>query len=169
MNFFIMAQVAGLIVFIFEILTLISNNKKRILGYNTLSNAFSALQYLFLNAYTGALARLFTFVRNFIFNYYRNKNKKIPIYWLILIIIALIITNIATYDGIISIIPVLTISLYTVALYQNNTNRFRLINMFVFSLLAIYNYHYKAYVGFVSQIIFIIVCAISYTYNKDKN
>lgn len=170
MNLFVIAQIFSLFVFIFEILTLISNDKKKVLIYNTLVNVFSSLQYFCLKAFTGAYAVLVTFLRNFIFSKYRNKNKKIPVYWLIIIVAILIMTNYSTYDGLVSIIPVITVGLYTLALWQNSINRFKVMNMFICFLSAVYSFHYGAYVNVISQIIFIIVSASSYTYNiTSKN
>lgn len=169
MNLFYLAQIFGLLIFIFEILTITSNKKKKALLYNTIVNVFSVLQYVCLQAYTGVLGILVTFIRNYILNKYQTKKKKAPIYWLIIMIILLIIANYTAYDGIISCIPILTIGLYTIALWQDNMNSFRLLNMFICFLSAIYNFHYGAYVGFISQIIFILVCAGSYTYNINDD
>lgn len=165
MNLFILAQIFSVLVFIFEILTLVSNNKKKVLVYNTFVNIFSSLQYFCLKAFTGAFAICVTFLRNYIFSKYRNKNKKIPIYWLIILVALLIVTNYATYDGIVSVIPIITVGLYTIALWQNSINCFKLMNMLICFLSAIYSFHYGAYVNVASQIIFILVSAGSYTYN----
>lgn len=165
MKLFYVAQILGGIVFVFEILTILSNNKKKALLYNTSVNFFSLLQYICLKAYTGVLGISVTFIRNYIFNRYQNKKKKVPLYWLIILIILLLIANYTAFDGIISCIPILTIGLFTIALWQNNMNVFKVLNMFTYFLSAIYNFHYGAYVSFVSQIVFILICAGSYTYD----
>ena len=165
---FVIAQICGALILLFDILCIISNNKKKILIYNTFTNIFTSLQYFFLKAFSGAFSIIITFLRNFIFSKYRNKNQKIPFYWLLIILILLIIFNVATYDGIISLIPLITILLYTIALWQNSIKNFRLLNMFIYSLSAIYNFYYQAYVGFIAQLIFILICAGSYSYNIKK-
>lgn len=163
---FILAQICGALILLFEILTLLNNSKKRILAYNTLVNFLSLLQYLFLEALTGAFAISLTFVRNYIFNKYNKKQKKTPLYWLIIIMGLLIFFNIKTYDGIVSLIPIFTVGLYTFALWQDNVDKFKLLCMFTCFLSAIYNFHYGAYVSVLTQFILIIVCAGSYTMNK---
>ena len=93
-------------------------------------------------------------------------NKRTPLYWLIILITLLIIFNIKTYDGIISLIPIFTVSLYTIALWQDNVDKFKLLCMFTCFLSAIYNFHYETYVSVFTQFILIFVCAGSYSVNK---
>ena len=78
----------------------------------------------------------------------------------------LIIFNIQTYDGIVSLIPIFTVGLYTIALWQDSVNKFKLLCMFTCFLSAIYNFHYEAYVSVITQFILIFVCAGSYSVNK---
>lgn len=163
---FILAQVCGVLILLFEILTLLNNNKKRILAYNTLVNFLSLLQYLFLEAFTGVFAILLTFIRNYVFNKYNKKNKRTPLYWLIILMTLLITFNIKTYDGIISLIPIFTVGIYTLALWQDSVDKFKILCMFTCFLSAIYNFHYEAYVSVFTQFILIIVCASSYSINK---
>lgn len=165
---FILAQVCGALILLFEILTLLNNNKKRILTYNTLVNSFSLLQYLCLHAYMGAFAISLTFIRNYIFKKYNDKKRKTPIYWLIILLVLLITFNLSTYDGLISLIPVFTVGIYTIALWQDNVDKFKLFCMLTCFLSAIYNFHYGAYVSVVTQFILILVCAGTYTSNHKK-
>ena len=69
--------------------------KKLLLKYQTISSFLYALQYVFLGAYTGSLMNLTCMVRNFIFNKYNN--KKVPIHWLIIIVILMIVVYITCY------------------------------------------------------------------------
>lgn len=169
MSLFLFAQVFGIIIFIFEILCIISTKKKNVLIYNTFTNIFSFLQYLFLEAYSGVYAILVTFVRNFIFSKYDKNKKKIPFYWIIIIFILLVITNIKSYNGILSIIPLIVVLLYTFSIWKYNVGYYKIIKMFVHTLLAVYNFYCAAYAGFITQIIFILICAHSYTIYKKKN
>ena len=167
MNYFILTQIFGFIVFIFESLTLASKDKKKILKYNTFSNGFYLLEYLSAHAYTGAISILVTFLRNYLFEKYNRKGKRAPVYILLILLVLLIIINYTTYDGLISIIPAITVGLFTFSLWQNSIKNFKLLNMFIAFLSAVYNLYYKAYTGFASQIIFIIICMFTYD-NKSK-
>ena len=82
---FIIAQIIGILALIILMLSFQKNEKKLLLKYQTTSSFLYAIQYIFLGAYTGSLMNLTCMVRNFIFNKYNN--KKVPIYWLIIIII----------------------------------------------------------------------------------
>ena len=73
-----------------------------------MSSFLYAIQYAFLGAFCGSLMNLTCMARNFIFNKY---NKKVPIYWLIIIVILMIIFSLMTYIGIISLLPMFAIYL----------------------------------------------------------
>ena len=165
---FILAQICGTLILIFEILTLLSNKKKNILKYNTLVNLFSLLQYIFLKAFSGVFAILITFIRNYIFTKYNKLKRKAPMYWLIILLFLLIISNLTAYDGLISLIPIFTVGLYTIALWQDSVDKFKLLNMFICFISAVYNFYYGAYISVATQFILIIVCASSYSKNKKR-
>ena len=80
--------------------------------------------------------------------------------------VLLISFNIKTYDGIVSLIPIFTVGLYTIALWQDNVDKFKILCMFTCFLSAIYNFYYGAYVSVLTQFILILVCAGSYSINK---
>jgi len=166
MKLFYLAQLCGVLIFIFEICIILSDTKKKVLKYNTIVNAFSLFQYLFLKAYSGFFAIGITFYRNYILNVYHNKKKKTPFIYLVIVLTLLGISSFFTYKNILSLIPMVTTTIYTLAIWQDNIKNFHLSNMLICFLTAIYNFSCQAYISVFTQIVFIIVSAL--TFNKTK-
>ena len=110
---FIIAQIIGILALIILMLSFQKNEKKLLLKYQIISSFLYALQYVFLGAYTGSLMNLTCMVRNFIFNKYNN--KKVPIHWLIIIVILMIVFLLISYIRTISLLPMLAVVLYSIA------------------------------------------------------
>ena len=134
---FIIAQIIGIFALIVLMLSFQKNEKKTLLKYQIFSSFLYALQYVFLGAYTGSLMNLTCMARNIIFNKYNN--KKIPIYWLLLIITLMIIFSLITYIGIISLLPMFAVILYSIAIWYGNLKLIRCTEVISCSLFIIYN------------------------------
>ena len=85
---FLIAQIIGLIAIIVLLISFKKNNKEHLLKYQIISSLLYAIQYFFLKAYSGGFINLICALRNYIFNHY--KEKKIPLFWLIMILLLLI-------------------------------------------------------------------------------
>jgi len=160
MNYFIIAQMFGLISFIFGSLSMMTNKKRSVIHCNTIANFASSMQYACLGAFTGALSLLVIIIRNVTFSKY--KSNKIPVIYLILVIIFAIITNIISYDGLISVLPCLAVSIFSYGIWQHNIKKIKIINILVSIIGIIYDIHYMAYVTAFAQGIYIIIGLLSY-------
>ena len=138
---------------------LTKNNKKGLLKYQLISNLFYAIQYLFLQAYTGFATHVMCVVRNYIYSKYEN--GKIPLNILIAIICSLVILTIWGYDGPSSILPSLGVIIFTCALYQKNMTIVRLGEVFGVLLCVIYNFIVKAYSGNISMFVELTMALIA--------
>ncbi len=112
---FYIAQLLGIIALVILMMSFQKNKKDTLLKYQIFSSLLFALQYLFLNAISGCLMNLMTMIRNLI---YKKFNDKIPIIYLILVIICMIILSIISYNGPISLLPTIAVILYSIALWQ---------------------------------------------------
>lgn len=153
---FILAQLFGLFALIILIISFNTKNKKRLLKYQIFSCLFYGLQYLFLKAYTGFLMNIVCMIRNYLF----YKSKKIPIYYLIIIIILIIVLGIISYKDIFSLLPLIAVILYTVALFKGNTKIIRIMELICCILYLLYNIKVQAYIGVISTIIEFIGCTV---------
>ena len=118
MFYFIVAQIFGALALAILIISLQKNSKTKLLLYQSISSLLYALQYLFLNAYTGCFMNLICMIRNMIFNQYPKKRP--PIYWLIITIVLMIFFSSLSYTGVISFLPMIAVILYSIALWHGN-------------------------------------------------
>lgn len=147
---FYIAQLFGIIALLILIMSFQKNKKDTLLKYQIFSSLLFALQYLFLNAISGCLMNLMTVVRNLI---YKKFKDKIPIVYLIFIIICMIILSLIFYKGIISLFPTLAVILYSIALWQTNLTITRVTEVISCLLFIIYNVQVLAISGLLSTII----------------
>ena len=153
----IIVEILGGLAFICEIGIILTKKKKRIFIYNSIANGLNAIQYYIVQAYSGLLSILVTFIRNYVFSYYDSKKKKTPTIWFILIVIFLIAAQYASYNGIITIIPFITTSLYTYSVWQNNMMKFKELHIIIYGLNIIYYLSYGIMVNFITNILFLLL------------
>ena len=147
---FVLAQVLGIIALGTLAISFQKNDKKVLLKYQVFASMFFALQYLCLNAITGFLMNIITIIRNLIF---RKYNEKVPKIYLILLIIAILVIISISYNGPISLLPAISVILYSVAVWQNNMKVTRFLEVISSILFIIYNMNVLAISGIVSSII----------------
>ena len=155
---FIIAQIIGILALNILMLSFQKNEKKLLLKYQTISSLLYAIQYAFLGAYTGSLMNLTCMARNFIFNKYNNK---VPIYWLIIIVVLMIIFSLITYIGIISLLPMFAVVLYSIAVWYGNLKLIRCTEVISCSLFIVYNIRVLAITGLIATIIELIAALIA--------
>ena len=160
---FYVAQLFGIIALVVLIMSFQKDKKDALLKYQIFSSLLFALQYLFLNAISGCLMNLMSLIRNFI---YKKFNDKIPIIYLILVIICMIILSLISYKGIISLLPTFAVILYSIALWQKNLTITRIIEIISCSLYIIYNIKVLAISGLISTFIEML-SAITAIYKFD--
>ena len=156
---FIIAQIIGTISLIILMLSFQKNEKKLLLKYQTISSFLYAIQYVFLGAYTGSLMNLTCMARNFIFNKYND--KKVPIYWLIIIVLLMITFSLITYIGIISLLPMFAVVLYSIAVWHGNLKFIRCTKVVSCTLFIVYNIRVLAITGLIATIIELIAAVIA--------
>jgi hypothetical protein len=160
MNYFILAQLLGIFSFIFGGFSMYTNKKTSVIKYNTISNIASSIQYLFLGAYSAALSLGVILTRNIIFG--RYKTNKIPVIYLIFIIIFAIMTSLISYDGPISILPCLSVVIFSYSIWQHNIKKIKIINIVVSIIGIVYDLYYMAYATAFAQVIYIVIGLFSY-------
>jgi hypothetical protein len=154
----IAAQFIKLLSSIFEIMADRANNKNKMLIYNGIYNTLSGIQYLLLNAITGALCSFLTIIRNIIMYIFK---KDTPLYIVIIYFILLFFINLNSINSLLTFLPVLLVMIYTMALYTNDIKVIKISVIITCSLEIIYDYVFHAYVGIAVCIIDIILVALS--------
>lgn len=147
----------GMIALFILILSFQKNQKSLLLKYQTISSFLYAVQYAFLKGYTGYLMNLTCAARNYIF----NKYKKVPIYWLVIIVILMVLFSRVTYVGIISLLPMFAVIFYTIATWYGNLKIIRCTEVISCSLFIIYNINVVAITGLIATIVELIATLVA--------
>ncbi len=162
---FWIAQIIGLIALIILVISFQINNKRKLLKLQIFSSMFFALQYLLLNAYSGVLMSIIVMLRNYLFQ------KKVSIKKLIMIISLMLLASIFTFNGIVSILPIIACIEYSIALWQSKLKILRIAEIISCILYLIYNLCVFAYMGVISTIIefiFAIIAICRFDFKKGN-
>lgn len=167
---FIIAQVIGAIALIILMLSFQKNNKETLLKYQIFSSLLYAIQYIFLKAYTGSMMNLTCMIRNCIFRKYDKENKKVPIIWLVFVVAIIITLSLITFDGWISLLPMIGVISYSVALWGGKLKIVRIAEVFSCILFIIYNIKVLAITGLIATVIEMLAAMIAmYKFDIKKN
>lgn len=161
MNYFIIAQIFGLIGIVFSILSMQMKTKKNIMIMLLGLNLSSALNFLFLGSISGSLVCLFAVLETIINYLYDNKNKRIPIYIISIYVIINIILGLISYKGLFDIVPIICALLFCATICTKKESNIRKIMFGNQSLWLIYDITIKAYMFSISNILTLISIIIS--------
>ena len=126
-----------------------------------IANGIYGIEYLLLGAFSAASMNFLSFLRLLVYYFYTSLNIKMP-KWILFVFIALVLLfGIITYDGLISLLPIIITVLYTYAFWQNNLNVARIIYIVAAIIWIYYNYEVGAYVGIIGNALEIITGLIS--------
>ena len=157
----ILAQVLALFAILFWVISILLKNKKNILLMQVIANGIYGIEYLLLGAFSAASMNFLSFLRLLVYYFYTSLNIKMP-KWILFVFIALVLLFwIITYDGLISLLPIIITVLYTYAFWQNNLNVARIIYIVAAIIWIYYNYEVGAYVGIIGNALEITTGLIS--------
>lgn len=166
---FITAQIIGAIALCVLMLSFQKNSKETLLKYQILSSLLYAIQYVFLKAYTGSLMNLTCMLRNCIFKKYDKNNKKVPLLWLLIVVAVMIALSLITLNGWISLLPMIGVISYSIALWIGNLKAVRITEVFSCILFIIYNIKVFAITGLVATVIEMIAAIVAiYKFDVKK-
>ena len=157
----ILAQVLASFAILFWVISILLKNKKNILLMQVIANGIYGIEYLLLGAFSAASMNFLSFLRLLVYYFYASLNIKMP-KWILFVFIALVLLfGIITYDGLISLLPIIITVLYTYAFWQNNLNVARIIYIVAAIIWIYYNYEVGAYVGIIGNALEITTGLIS--------
>lgn len=157
----ILAQVLASLAILFWVISILLKNKKNILLMQVIANGIYGIEYLLLGAFSAASMNFLSFLRLLVYYFYALLNIKMPKWILFVFITLVLLFGIITYDGLISLLPIIITVLYTYAFWQNNLNVARIIYIVAAIIWIYYNYEVGAYVGIIGNILEIITGLIS--------
>ena len=157
----ILAQVLASFAILFWVISILLKNKKNLLLMQVIANGIYGIEYLLLGAFSAASMNFLSFLRLLVYYFYALLNIKMP-KWILFVFIALVLLfGIITYDGLISLLPIIITVLYTYAFWQNNLNVARIIYIVAAIIWIYYNYEVGAYVGIIGNALEITTGLIS--------
>lgn len=170
MNFYI-AQFFGILVIIANVLAMQMKNKKQIILMFILANLFSAINFLLLKSYSGALICGFAIIQTLINKIFENKEVKVPKVIIGIYVLISIALGRITYTNYIDILPIICSILYTLTILQEKESNIRKISLLNIILWVIYDITIKAYTASVSDALMTISTLIGiyrFDFRKEK-
>jgi len=158
---FILANTIGVFAIIIWVLSIQNKNKKEILIYQIVANILYGLQYFLLNAYSASIMDFISGFRCLSFYSEEKKHGKISNYSLLFFTILTIILGIFTYNGAISLLPIIASLIYMYSLWQNNLNTTRYLFIITGFVWLCYNINVGAYINIIGNSFEIISGIIS--------
>ena len=172
---YILSQVFVIISYLLLMLSYQAKSRKNILILSNISLVANGISYVFLQAYTGLAMCFVATFRNIIFlidekiNGKTEKIEKKDIVILAILYLISVISTIFTYDGILSLIPVVITMIYTYSVWQKKTTVYKLLGLPMGILWITYNIYIMSLFGIILESILTISAIYGYYKEKRKN
>lgn len=160
---FILAQILGMISFIFSLIAYHQKTKKKILSTMVISNTLNFIHYFLLDAISGGITKIVAVIRDILI--INKKNHKHIFYMFIIIYLILGIT---LYKNMLSIMPIIASFITTIAAFFGTAYIIKIVALITFTLWLIYNIFALSLSGIISNIISIISTFIAIKNFKRK-
>ena len=172
---YIISQIFTIISYMFLATTYYVKSRRNVLILNCIVQCTFMIAYILLGAWSGLAMSIVALLRNLFFmvdekkNGQRDKINKTDIIILVAIYIICIISATITYEGVLSLLPVISTIIYTFGVYQKNIKTYKLLGIPIEILWVIYNIYIKSLFGIILEIVMLCVCTIGYILEVRKN
>ena len=167
-----MAHVLGILAVICYLLCFQFKTRKNIIIVNLLSRLFYILQYVFLNALSGAVLEISGLIFSYIAKEKERKFiKKHYIFFVVLTDFLLLAAGLLSYDNIYSLFAISGIIIEITALWLTKEKNMRMLSVFSLPLWFVYNLKNGAYGSVAGNIIVtisILTAMIRLDFKKEK-
>ena len=154
---YVCSQILVIIYYLIYTSTFNLKDKSKILKIGILATIISALSYLLLGAYTGIAMCVISIIRNLWF--YKSKSKNS----LIVVFIVMFLASVISYQNIFSLLSITATMIYTYAVWQKSTKKYKLFGIAVNLLMIGYNISIMSIMGVIFMTIALISSIIGYT------
>ena len=124
--------------------------------------------YVIKGAWSGVSIEVLEELKNLVFIKIEKKNKKIPLFILIIFLSLLVAVSIYFYDGVLSLLPLLINIILFTSTYFKNPKYIRYTMLIAGLLWGIYNIYVGAYIICIGNFLEIISATISIIRYKEK-
>lgn len=161
-----LAQFFGFLGLLAMIIALFQKSKNKMLFWVIFNCIFFSLEYLFLAAFAGMGSNVVALGRTYLFKK-KDEDKRFNIIWIYVIVMVLYtIIGIFTYDGLISLMPIIAEYIYATALWQKNVDHIRYGTAIMVIIWLIYDIIVQAYPSAICDTIVLISTLISIVKSK---
>ena len=165
----IISQIFQIIKIIIQMIAVQFKEKKHILVSFLLVNAFAAIGYLLLGAYTGLITCSIAIVQTLIQFYFDKLKKDVPKYFILIYLASSIVGGLFTYKSFIDILPVLSFLMYTLSILQKDSKHVRIFTLLKLLLWIPYDGFKLAIASMIGRIITIISTIVGMIRLDRKN
>ena len=169
---YVMSQVFTVLMYALLGITYQVKSRRKILILSIFSNAFQGIAYLLLNAKSGFVMCVLAILREtammFILDKIKKKSKRAYLCVIIVFYIAMIISAIFTYEGMLSMLSILATAIYTYSIWQKNEKVYKALGTPVGICWIAYNIFVKSIFGVIFESI-ILICSIVGYVRSRKN
>ena len=170
----IAGQIVGFVAMAIAMMSFQARRGKYIMLYQGIAASFWIFHYVLIGSYSGAAMNFVALVRNFVYMYKDKMSKRVSIATTSITALAFIVVGAVTWQGPITIVPVIGSLAATVAFFMKNENMLRTFSMIVSIMWLIYNITQFSIAGALNEslaLVSIIVALIRYRnlYSKTVN
>ena len=152
----IIAQLAGTIALLIAVIIFHKNNRKTMLYLQIAACVMFSMQYLLLGAWTGAAMNIIVIIRNYVFANKDSKKWANSNLWLYLFLFIIIIATVYTWQGWVSVLPLIGMITGTIAFWLTNTTCIRLFSLISPPFWCTYNFISRAYPAMICDTIIFV-------------
>lgn len=168
---FIIAQIIGVLILILTVISIQQKTKEKILMYQIIANVLDGIQYFLLGAITGGVIGFLNVLRCIVFYWYKKKDKKPSVLFLIIFILVAIGSGIISWQDNFSIIPIIVTIIFTYGLWQDNVKVTRICTSLTAGGWSIYGLAFKGFsraIGSIAECISAIISIVRYDILKKE-
>ncbi|MGD9900938.1 MAG: YgjV family protein [Spirochaetales bacterium] len=167
----IASEIAGLIAVILCVVAIQFKDKTKLLFLQTLTNIFKVLSLVFVSAFAGAYSQFVGLLRKFWFFKNSRKHHKNKITSLVFFLALEIVVAAFTWEGLITVLPILGIWLGTYAIWQDDPyilRYFSFLGALSFAIYGILNSTVMNTLSEVFEMVSVVVSLIRFHYEGKK-
>lgn len=158
---YIVSQIIGFIAFIVSLIAYQRKKKKDILFTGIIASILNLIHYLILNGCSGAVTKAIAILRDTFIVCKEKKKVLNNVLFLVIFILLYLCAMIYTYNGILSIFPLVAALIYLIPTWFGNSKTVKKTALFCYFLWLIYNIFVLSIAGVASNIVSIISIIIS--------
>ena len=166
---YIISQICMVVTMGIFSISMFTKSKKIILVNSAINSFLYSIHYFLLGGYTAVFLNLISVLRG-VFFYFDDRDGLNQNYLsLTFILLSLTAVSLTTYSSIVDLLPILSISLYTISIWQKNIKFYRFSALLGNILFIVYNFILGSIMGVLSEAILVVIeiVGIKKLYKKE--